>query len=435
MAGISAGGIMSGLDTESIIKQLMAIDRRPVTLLEQKNKLYQDQLSSLGKVKSSLSKLQDSLKALSDPLKLMALGGSSSDEAVGKVSVTSSKAAAGKYQLNVTQLATQDKLLSGGFAKDATFSGTMKIEVGGKSADIELKAGATLEDVRDAINKGDAGVSASIVQNGGKYQLLLSSNETGANQKINISGVAGLSTDKFEVKQSAGNAKFSLDGIDFERASNSIDDAMLGLKFELGKVGTASLEVKPNTADMGKLLDEFVNAYNGLRDTIKAETASDPKAQTKKPLSGDSTVSGIMGQLRGVFSEGFGGKHGFDIGLEFDKDGKLKLDKTKMDKALQDDPAAVANFFTQVDSSGNKTGLAVSLNGKVDAMLKSNGLFANKEEAINRGIKDVDKQKEQMELRLAQNEKRYRAQFVALESISAQMNSLNSFLTQQLSRM
>lgn len=440
---IAASGLASGLPVDDIISKLMAVERRPADLLTERTQTFQNKLSSLGKVKSAMSALQTALASLKDPLKVMPLSASITDSGIAGVSVTSSKASAGTYSLQVTSLAQQHKLLNNTVANSTTaaFSasgGTLNIKLGSATGvDVTIAAGASLEDIRNSINASDAGVTASIYQTTpGQYQLMVASKKTGSDQAITMTGVAELATASgWTVKSPAQDAQFSVDGVSFTRSSNSVSDAVLGMQFDLKATGSTSMTVQQDTTALKKSIQDIVTAYNSLRSTIKAETAYDIKSQKGKPLTGESMVAGLTSSLRAVFSQTFNGLRAGDIGLQFDKDGVLSLDSTKLDAAVAKNADDVAAFFVSVDPvSKDKVGFAAQLDGKITSLLKSDGLLATKEESINKTLTNISKQKEQMELRLTQTEANYRKQFDALEVMSSKMSSLGSFITQQLVR-
>ncbi len=174
MAITSTTGIFSGLDTGSLIQQLIAVERQPVKAMEDKKANYQAKISTFGAIKSSLSGLRTTLANL-DTSKIISMGATSSDTSVFTAEAAAT-AAAGTYAIKVTNIASAQTIYS------TTFSGTtaqvadlsvvnsqkLRIAVGNASpTDITVNStNNTLAGLRDAINTAAIGVSASIVDGG-----------------------------------------------------------------------------------------------------------------------------------------------------------------------------------------------------------------------------------------------------------------------------
>ena len=208
---ISSPGIGSGLDVQSIVTQLVAIEQRPLAQLQSKQVTYNSQLSAFGQISSKISALQDAAAAMAKPEAWSKTSSSSSDTT--SVTVTSSgSAASGDYAVNVSRLAKAQNLASAGFADSSTVVGTgrLRIEVGSwtdlgpptsattafspKTAslpfDIEIGSGEdTLAAIRTKINDAKAGVTASIVNDATGARLVIRSNETGAENALRITEV------------------------------------------------------------------------------------------------------------------------------------------------------------------------------------------------------------------------------------------------------
>jgi flagellar hook-associated protein 2 len=194
MATSSVSGLASGIDWADIISQMMEIERRPITLLESKKSNYQEKLSVWQNINTRLLSLKteaDSLKTASNFLLKTA---ASSDEDILTVSATSS-AVAGSSSITVSQLAQSDKTASQGWADTATTaiasdSGTFTVSVGsGDPANISVDGNTTLADFRDAINAADAGVTATILNDGddtAPYRLVLTADDSGEDNTISI---------------------------------------------------------------------------------------------------------------------------------------------------------------------------------------------------------------------------------------------------------
>lgn len=387
---LSSPGIGSNLDVNGIITQLMALEGRSVTALNTKEASYQAKLTAYGSLKGALSSFQSAVQALSTPAKFTANKASVADAAVVSASAGSS-AAAGSYGIEVTALAQAQKLkTSSTFTAASTTlgSGTLTIRFGSYSAGvftanadkdsetITIAAGQnSLAGVRDAINAADAGVSASIVNDGSGNRLVISSRDSGSANALKITAAdddgnhtdnAGLSqliydastggTSNLSQTQAAQNATAIIDGITVSKASNSFSDVIEGVTLTLLKTNTGSpttLTVARDTASIKSAVESFVKAYNDASKVLKDLSAYDATTKRGAVLQGDSTVRSVQSQLRAVLNGALATAGGglttlSDIGVSFQKNGTLTLDSTKL-QAVMDDPAKdISTLFAAV---------------------------------------------------------------------------------------
>lgn len=196
MASITSAGLGSGLDIESIIKSLMAVEQQPITQIQAQEAKQTTRLSAWGQVKSVLSSLQTAAKGLDALSDFKSFSTSIGDSTVASATA-SSTAVAGSYSIEVTQLASAQKIKSAGYASATstvtsnTLPATLTLAVGTTSGGsftasttktITINSdNNTLTGVRDAINAAKAGVTASLVNDGSgtPYRLVLTSDNTG----------------------------------------------------------------------------------------------------------------------------------------------------------------------------------------------------------------------------------------------------------------
>lgn len=444
--GISSTGIGSGLDVNSIVTQLMNAERGPINLLQTKQTANNAKLSAFGTLKSAVSTFQTALKGLSST-GLGAHTASSSTAATLGVSA-GTDAASGSYAVQVTQLAKQNKLVSAGDSDpDALLgSGTMSIQVGGKAAVPIPQANYSLRTLTAAINAANAGVSAAIVNDGTTNRLVITANDSGLANKITITatdgGTAptpGLAKFRFDpagpatgVSQSqvAQDAQFTIDNIAITKPSNTVTDAISGVTFNLLQTGSSNVTVATDKAAAKTAVTTFVDAYNKLNTTIKNLTSYNATTKTGAALNGDSGASGIITAMRSQMTAAVGGAGSLTtltaIGVSFQRDGTLAADDVKLSKALDTNFADVTALF------GGTDGYATRLTATTTDILGTSGIISNRTSGLNDAIKRNSAQQDDLELRLSQTEKRYRAQFSALDATMSKMQSTSSFLTQQL---
>lgn len=389
---ISSPGVGSNLDVNSIVSQLMSIERQPLTSLDRKEAGYQARLSAYGTLKGALSSFQSSVRALSDISKFQTVKASSADTTVLGASA-SIIAVPGTYSVEVTKLAQSQKMVATGQASTtaAIGTGTLSFDFGtisgGTFNSVTGKyTGATytsngagiktvtidasnnsLAGIRDAINNAKIGVSATIVNDGGAspYRLALTSTSIGKTNSIKITGGdAGLSAllghdpandagQNLSETATAQNAELKVDGVSVSKTSNSISDVIQGVTLNLLKtnVGTPTvITTTRDTASVTSAVNTFVKAYNDINKTLGDLSAYDVATQQAAILQGDSSVSSIRSQLRNTLTStlaGIGGSYTTlsQIGIAFQKDGTLAVDSTKLQSAIDSNFNDIASLF------------------------------------------------------------------------------------------
>lgn len=391
---LSSPGIGSGLDINGIVKQLMAVEQRPLASLDSKEAKQQTQLTAFGSLKGALSSFQSSLAALANPAKYTAIAASIADNTLANVSAAPA-AGTGSHSIEIQTLAQSHKLKSANFAATATAvgSGTITLQFGtysggtftlnpDKSAQSITIApsNASLAGIRDAINLANAGVSASIVNDGAGNRLVIASKDTGLSNALKITTTdddanntdnAGLSqlvydastggTTNLTQTVAASNATLVIDGISISKASNKITDAIEGVTLDLLKTNpgsTTTLNLSRDTASIQGAVTSFVKAYNDLNKTIVDLSKYDTATKRASILTGDSTIRSIQTQLRNTISgplttAGGGLSLLAEVGISFQVDGTLKLDSTKLSKVMSDSTKDVSTLFASIGKTSD----------------------------------------------------------------------------------
>ncbi len=458
--GIGVSGLMSGLDTDSIISQLMSLERRPVMLLQQKEAAYQAKITALGVVKSAMSDLKSAVSALKSSDDFISYSATSSDTDILKVSA-GDDVQPGNYNIIVNNLATEQNVRGAAFAASDSEvgTGTITIQVGsGDAVDITIDSDhSTLAGIAQAINEAETNVTAGVIYDGTSYYLTLQSKETGASNTISLTmedddGVntdnAGLSsiytdpaTQTLTETQAAADAVLTVNGIaNIVRSGNEIDDLIDGITITLKDADpdkTVSVSSTKNYSGLTKKLDSFIKSYNALIDTLREQTAYNGDQASNGTLLGDSTVSRIDQSLSSMIYQGVDGVDSSvnslsRLGIEIDDSGHLSLDKDKLNSAMEAYPDDVATFFTS-DETGNE-GIAVKMYNFLDGYLKSTtGILSAKEKGLQNSIDDIEDRIESMNVRFDKREENLRKQFNNLELMMAQFQDTASRLEQQLS--
>ena len=375
MAGISSLGIGSGVLTSDLVDQLVAAERKPTeNRLAQKTQQSEAMLSAYGKLRSAITELRLPMRQLSSADNLKAFSATSSNENIG-VSVDSTKASRGSYSLNVTSLASAQALASQAVFADkdsaSVGQGTLKLSVGDKVKEITIdSSNNTLQGMANAINEANAGVSAGIIDTGNGYQLVMSADDTGTANAVSISateeaGAEGLARFAFDTAASESNpdmvetiaaedAVMEINGIAVTRSSNSFENVIDGLSFDIKEIGTSTVTVNQDVGAVTDRVQGFVDKFNALQSTIDSLAGFNSDAGVGSLLTGDSTVRALQGELRQVLTgvvpglENANVRSFADIGISTDpKTGNLEFDRDEFETQLENNPDDVTALFAE----------------------------------------------------------------------------------------
>lgn len=454
MATITSGGIGSGLDVNGIVDKLMALERKPLAVFDQKQSGYQTKLSAYGILKSNLAGLQSASTLLSTDSTFTSNTAAVSDSTVLSASA-SSTAATGTYSISVTQLAKYHAVRSNtdyAATTDTFNSGTLAISIGGGAAVNVTIDGSnnTLAGIRQAINDASAGVTASIVNDGTTNRLILTSKTSGSAGAINVTvtdnggggsnALSQLDTASLVDVQTADNALFTINGLSVSRSSNTVTDVVDGLTLNLTKgtaatPGVANVTVSRDTAAITGAIENFVKAFNTAIDHMKSSTAYNAITKTGAALYGEGTVRSIrtdMGAL--AFSTVTGIAGGIDslssIGISIQVNGSLAIDSTKLKAAVADSSKDIKSLFGKT-TVGNE-GIAVKFGKALTPLIAGDGFIAGRTDGLTASSSYIDKQRIDLNARLTKIETRYRATYARLDAMIASMNQTQQAMSSQM---
>ena len=475
MAGLSSPGIGSGLNVNSIVSQLMAIERQPIAVLQTSADKLQTQLSAMGKLQSLTSALRDASTPLLSADSYAQTAVVSAD--ASSVSATSTtKAAPGSYAVSVLSLSAGQTLVStaGQFASPAAFVGTGSLtlslgtwaanlstftpKVGSSDVVINIIAGEdSLASVRDKINAANAGVTASIITDTSGSRLSLQSAANGAENgfRLTVADNDLNNTDAFGLSrlfynpavapaqmtrtQSAANSSATINGIAVSSVNDTMVDVISGMTIKLSKLTTApvTLTVTRNTDSIKQLLARFASAYNDLNKYLGEQTKYDPATKTGALFQGDSTVVGIQNQLRGLVGQSSTASPFFarlsDLGLQIQKDGTLQVVTAKIDEALKN-LSGVTTALSNADAlAPANSGFIRRMAAWADGMLDPKGALPGRSKTIQTRLTANQNDQDRLASHVADTEKRLRAQYSALDASMAKYSSLSSYVSQQFS--
>jgi len=307
---------------------------------------------------------------------------------------------------------------------------------------LNVAADTTLSELVDLINDDtdNPGVTASIIDNGdasNPYQLLLQADATGEDNRINITDQLPDLT--FSEQQGAGgsslNAQVTVDGISYQRQSNSFSDVISGVSLTLVAAGTATVTVSNNNDTIRGLIVDLVEAYNEAVQQIREDVNYDEETEEFGILAG-TTVGSLRFDLQNLMSTTVEADSDgvvtslFDLGMEFNQDGTITLDTDTLDEMLASYSSNIQAFFLG-DEDEDITGFADTVNDRLRTITGGSGqIEAEKTAAQDR----IDELEERIESETARLDRRYEIltkQFIELDRYMSQMTSLSSFLTSQ----
>lgn len=434
---VQALGAGAGFDTKKIVEALVNAEKAP-TEARLKSKIAESEakISGLGQAVSILNVVKDAALRLNDAKDFKTFAVNNSQTSAFSASSTTS-ARAGSNNITVSQIAQEQRSVSNGFASetDAFNAGsvTLSISVGATSATTTeiTVTDASLQGTVTAINAANLGVTAEIVDtgvSGDRYRIQLIG-ETGAEKAFSLT--SDDDSISFSSVQSASDAQLNVNGIDFTRSTNVIDDVLTGVSLTLNTVtdGTANLNISQDNAEARANIVDFVAIYNEAQRQMKELVNSSADGA----LAGDSIFRSLTTSLRSIVlgssSSGSGDISNLsDMGISVARTGELVVDDAKLDNALANNYSDVIQMFSantddQAASSSDAAGLAGDITKLITNATDSDSYLVTQQATLATGNSEREEQLEALAERMERVEERYNRQFLAMQQIIDQMNS------------
>jgi flagellar hook-associated protein 2 len=453
MAGIQLSGLVPGLDTATIISQLMSVERAPrskITLDQSATIKRQSLLQDISTKLTALKGANDDLKSISTWLDTQTVD---SGDSTKLTATRTGGAPPGGYDIAITQLAAAERRTYDW--QDLTADGPLKIlnKDGTERASIDLKAGATVDDAVSAINSTTGTNVYAVNVNG---DLVLAAKSTGDSSAFSATG-AGTETERV-----AGlNAKLTINGAPVERQTNTITDALPGvtltLKAKTSGTNTVGLTVGapgPDRDGITKKLQSFITAYNALVTATRADldekrvpgagTAADVQQGT---LFGDSGLSSMLSAFRSTVGAPIAGLTGLtslaDLGISTGAattgntvnqdavDGKLTLDTTKLSAALDSDPLGVRKLLGGLSGTD---GFSQAMAAAIAPLQGTGGILDQRVSAATSQLSDIASRLTTFDARMDSKQAAYQKKFTALETALQKSQTVGNSLASYISR-
>ena len=448
MAGsVSTLGAGSNMDLQGIIDKLKAADQVPITNIKAQQLQYKDQLAEFETVNTKLLAVKNNALDLSLDTTFLARQISSSQPSVLTATV-SVGASVGTSTVHVGRLAKQNSWQSSGVATAATVVGTgtgsFAYTVNGTQASVAVSATTTLQQLSDAINNDakNPGVTATVMDDGTgtatAFHLVLVSKKTGDANAVTIgTNTTNLTFSEIQAK-GVLYAQVTINGITYQRATNTISDIVSGVTLNLESApGDSTIKVTSDTASVKDKIVAMVEAYNAAAKEIADNSKYDPKTKVAGSLSGISTfrtMTSQMNQTLLISINGLGGAYSnmTDIGLSFNRDGTASLDQTVLGAALESNPEDVQRLLVG-DTAKGIDGVATQLNAQLRDITKpSRGVISNEKDRVDQTIQRLNDQIETMTTRLNSKYDLLTKQFVQLDTLLSSFQKQGDFLTAQI---
>lgn len=349
---LSIGGLISGIDTNTLLDQLYAVAQAPIRRLESRKQGLNAKSAAWSQFEALALTFRGLAVQLATPTGFRLYSATVSHGELVSASL-GSNATPGTYTFTIQALAQTHQLVAQGYAdtdETSVGTGTVTIAVGGGEDVVVDVADLTLAELRDAINKAEAGVQAAIINDGSgasPYRLVLTSKTSGLDGEMAVTvDLAGGTAPSFSEMEAAQDAQVQLGSgagaVTISSGSNTISGAIEGVTLNLLAVDAATpvmLTVSRDTAAVQGRIEAFVAAYNEAVDFFAAQFDFDPDTGWAGVLFGDYRLEGLQHDLaRSVGNAIVGAMGGFaslsQIGIRVQANGRLMVESSTLASAL-----------------------------------------------------------------------------------------------------
>jgi len=432
---VQALGAGAGFDTKKIVEALVNAERAPTEArINAKIAENEAKISGLGQAVSILNVVQEAAQRLNDAKDFKTFAVSNSQTSAFTASSTTS-ARAGSNNITVNQIAQEQRSVSNAFASETdTFSAdpvTLSLTVGTGAATAISLSTSSLQGAVTAINDAGLGVTAEIIDTGvtgDRYRIQLIG-ETGAEKSFSLTS----SNDaiSFSSVQTATDAQLNVNGVDFTRSTNVIDDVLTGVSLTLSTVtdGTANLSISQDNNEARANIVDFVAIYNEAQRQLKELSNS----SVDGALAGDSIFRALTSSLRSIVlgsssSATSSISNLSDMGISVSRSGQLEVNDDKLDNVLANNYADVVQMFSantddQAASSDAVAGLAGDIGKLISNATDSDSYLVSQQDSLANANSTREEELSDLAERMERVEERYNRQFLAMQQIIDQMNS------------
>jgi flagellar hook-associated protein 2 len=462
-------GLVSGMDTSSIISQLMQIEAQPQNLLKTQLSQTQAQSAAYRQINTAMASLSSAAQAITDG-GLTSARKASSTSSIVAASADSTAVAGSSLTFSVTQLASTQTSLSAGTWNSATTDVTtsaaagssalpgwpLSVVVGGKTlGTIDVPAGGSLNDAAAAINNSGYGLSATVVQlDSSHFKLQVTSTATGSAAAFSLQSAADPTGSAFSVVTAAQDAKLDLgNGNTATSSSNTFNNLLTGVSVTVSQLspvpsgGTTptptTISVSNDTSAATGLVQRLVDSANAALKAISDNT--DSSDGSTAVLKGNWTLTNLAGQILSQVSSAVGSSSPATVGIQLNKDGTIAFDSSVFNSALSSNPSLAQqivggttgvgadNVNHTPDDTIDVDGIAARLSVLAEqASDSATGMITNLANSQDAQAKDIQSQIDDWTQRLQLRQQTLTDQFNAMETALGTLKSQSSWLSSQI---
>lgn len=434
-------GVGSGIDVAKLVNDLAEASRAPkIDRLNKRQSDVKAQISALAQARSDLESFTDTLGKVVSEGSLKSQPTVSNDSILAAATNVDAQAGAIAADIEVTQLARAQTVVSGNFASAtaAVGQGDLTLTVGGVDHVITIGAADdSLNGVASAINAANTGVTASVRSENGAYRLILKG-QSGASNGFTLNGIAAFdypsATSGMTLAQGARDALLKVDGVPYQRASNSVSDIITGMTLTLKKAvpgETVSLTATRPTDAIKSTMADFVSVFNDMKSNIKAARSS---TNSRALFELERKLSAILS--KSLTTSAAGPRSMADLGVTTNRDGSVTLDSRKLDAALKNFPDAVEAIFVPVRDATRTADTDPGIGGAMAALkateTAANGGLSALKLRLEREQKDIDTDRTRVDEREAAYKARLLRNMSGMDSRVANLRATQSYLQQQI---
>lgn len=445
---VAFGSIVSGLPP-GLVEKLIEVEREPIKRLEERKGNISAQLQLLQDLRGKVNKMNEGLIGMSDAKSFTDLKPISSNPDILDATVDKGIAEPGMYRFEIMELADRSSARSNGFPdKDSTQVGVGYFTMtrsDGESVSVYVDSkNNTLEGIAKTINDSGTGLKARVVNDGtgseNPWRLAINGTESGKDGKIEFPTFYFIDGDQefyVEGHENARTAKIRFDGFEMEMDENTIKDLIPGVVIDLKRAApgqTVTLKINKDVEKMSAKVDDFVKNLNDVLKFIIDQNTMDDKTNTRRTLGGDSTLHMLERRLRSILQAPVPSSNpdetvvrASDIGIQFQRNGQLSLEKKKFENAVQNSFESVANIFI---GDRMTTGIVTELTTQIKtANDLGSGYLANREKGLKERISRIDNDIERKERNVEKKAEAIRKKFAALESAMGNLKQQTSAIS------
>ena len=443
---VRISGLSGGLPP-NLVDQVIEAERMPLKKMNDDKTKVQDKVKLVTEFETKINDILKNLNSIVGSRGFSDMKFMSGFPDIVEGTVDASVAESGDWTLEVLQLATKPSIVSNGISdkdKSSIGVGYIKFDTPEGTQEVYIdEENSTLEKVAAKINASNVGVKATVINDRkdsvDSYRLQLTGAKTGNDHSVEFPTVYMVDGDfdfEFSEQLAAKNARYKLNGHEFEAAENKITDAIPGVTLDLkqAREGTpVKLTVTENFDVIGEKVKSFVDAYNGALSFIQTQnklTETKDGMQRLGPLGGDSMLRMTEGRLRRIIQDVQQTNSSFEriieLGIEFNRNGTLEYKADKFKKAVAEDPRNVIEFLR---GDLNNTGFITNMRKRVREITDpQTGAVGTRKNSMQNQVKIIDQKIDRKEKQLEKREEALRRQFANMEEAMSKMNSQGAAL-------